>query len=266
MTDKLRNINCVFLRRGATLVLATMLWACAHAAPTLNFRVVAMHPHDVDDFTQGLIFHDGRLFESVGGYGRSAIIEKNLHDGTSLQHRALLPEYFGEGLTMVGERLLQLTWTSGAGLIYDRALKPLGRFRYRGEGWGLAHDGQRLILSDGSARLRFLNRDNFAETGSIAVHDGGRPVALLNELEYARGHLWANVWHSDRIAMIDVATGRVRAWLDLAVLRAQLGTPPKWDAAENVLNGIAYDAPRDRFLVTGKRWPTLFEIAIEPIE
>lgn len=231
-------------------------------APTLQYRVVAEHPHDVASFTQGLAWREGRLFESVGGYGRSAVIETEVESGRARQRRALPADMFGEGLTFARERLIQVVWHSGIGFVYDLDLRELRRFRYTGQGWGIAWDGHRLILSDGSSALRVLDADTFAEIARIPVRDGDRPVGLLNELEFANGALYANVWHGDRVAVIDPASGTVRAWLELSALKTRFDKPAGWNPREHVLNGIAYDARSGRFYVTGKCWPKLFEIEI----
>src|SRR5262249_49768482 len=160
--------------------------------------------------------------------------------------------YFAEGLALAGDRVVQLTWQSGLAFVYDLALDPVGRFRYDGEGWGLTFDGEHWLMSDGSDRIVARRRDDFAPVGEIRVRDGGQPVGQLNELEYAQGRLYANVWHSDRIAVIDPATGNVDAWVDFAPLRQGFAHPASWDENEDVLNGIAFDPANGHFYVTGK--------------
>lgn len=223
-----------------------------------GYAVRAQWPHDTDAFTQGLVFRDGLLYESTGLRGRSSVRVGRLGEVEPRSRHALEARYFGEGLAVVGERLVQLTWQSGVGFVYDRAtLAPVGEFRYGGEGWGLTYDGARLIMSDGTSRLRFLDPRTFAEVGGVEVRDAGVAVTRLNELEYIDGEVFANVWLTDRIARIDPLDGRVRGWVDLTGLRPV--------GAEDVLNGIAWDAVGRRLLVTGKLWPTIFEIALVPI-
>lgn len=239
--------------------------ACAESAPrdrVLPYEIVATHPHDSRIFTQGVMWHDGRVFESAGRYGESAILERALRDATPRARRALGATHFGEGLATDGQRLVQLTWRSGIALVYDFALRPLGHYAYEGEGWGLTYDGRRWLMSDGSHRIVARDRDTFAPTASIDVRWRGRVVSQLNELEFARGRLYANVWHSDRIAVIDPDDGAVEAWIDLSALRKGFAKPAGWDEQEHVLNGIAFDARTGHFLVTGKCWPVLFELRV----
>ena len=253
-----------FLLRS--IVIASLLastFASAREAPSLTYRIVATHPHSTDTFTEGLVFAGGELYESAGRYGRSRICRIDVASGVARACTPLAKEFFGEGIAAVGARILQLTWREGTGFVYDRELRRRGSFRYGGEGWGLTYDGVHLLMSDGSATLRVLDADDYRELKRIAVTDSGRPLSWINELEYARGHVWANVWHSDRVAMIDVASGEVASWLDLGDLRRRLQRPPGGNQAESVLNGIAYDARNDHFYVTGKYWPALFELQVD---
>lgn len=224
-----------------------------------GYKVVNSYPHDPQAYTQGLIFKDGYLFESTGLYGQSSLRKVKLETGEVVQRHPLDPEYFAEGLTDLGANLVQLTWQSNVGFVYDARTFALRRtFRYRGEGWGLTRDGRQFITSDGSNRLRFLDAATFRETGLVVVTDKGSPVRDLNELEFIRGEVYANVWHTDRIARIAPGSGRVTAWIDLGgLLPAASRSNP-----EAVLNGIAYDATRDRLFVTGKLWPRVFEITL----
>jgi glutamine cyclotransferase len=232
----------------------------AAVAPVAGYRIVKVFPHDPQAFTQGLTYVDGVLYEGTGLNGRSSIRKVRLENGEVLQIQKIDAQYFGEGITVLGNTLFSLTWQSGVGFIFDRAsLSRAGTFTYRGEGWGLTHDGTRLIMSDGTAYLRFLDRATQKETGRIQVHDGERPVADLNELEYVKGEVLANVWKTQRIARISPKTGKITGWIDLTGLL----TPRELETAD-VLNGIAYDAAADRLFVTGKLWPKLFEIAIVP--
>ena len=227
-------------------------------APVFGYTVVRHYPHDRAAFTQGLAFDDqGTLYESTGQRGQSSLRRVELSSGKVLQRHNLAPSLFGEGITVFGDRIFQLTWQAGRAFVYDKAsFDLLQEFAYRTEGWGLTHDGRRLIMSDGTATLYFLHPDTFAETARLTVRDHRGPVIRLNELEYARGEILANVWKTDRIARIDPQTGHVTGWIDLAGLLQ----PSDRRQPVDVLNGIAYDTLTDRLFVTGKWWPRLFEI------
>ena len=228
------------------------------AAPVHGYEVVNAYPHDPDAFTQGLVFRDGFLYESTGLNGRSSLRKVRLETGEVVQRRDVDRRYFAEGLTDWGSRLIQLTWETNVGFVYDlRTFEPVRTFAYAGEGWGLTHDGRRLIMSDGTTALRFFEPESLQETGRVVVMDGGRPIDDLNELEVVDGLVYANVWMTDRIAMIDPASGRVTGWIDLTGLR-----PRSAGNGDDVLNGIAYDAGGRRLFITGKLWPRLFEIRV----
>jgi glutaminyl-peptide cyclotransferase len=228
------------------------------SGPVAGYRVVHVFPHDPQAFTQGLVYLDGVLYEGTGLNGRSTIRKVRLENGEVLQMQKLDAQYFGEGIAVFGGTLFELTWQSGIGFRYDRAsFQRTGSFSYRGEGWGLTQDGRRLIMSDGSAYLRFLDPATQKELSRLKVTDGATPVVNLNELEYVKGELLANVWQSDRIARISPKTGRVTGWIDLKGLLSVRDAQ-----GVDVLNGIAYDAEGDRLFVTGKLWPKLFEIQI----
>lgn len=230
-------------------------------APVSGFEVVQSWPHDPEAFTQGLLYQGGKLYEGTGLNGASSVREVNLETGEVLRKRDVPRQYFGEGLALLGDKLYELTWRSHVGFVYDAAtFQQLGQFTYPTEGWGLTTDGASLILSDGTSTLRFLNPSTFAVQRTVTVTDAGREIPELNELEFIRGEIYANVWRTDRIARIDPATGRVNSWIDLTGLlpnRERTG-------GEDVLNGIAYDAAGDRLLVTGKLWPKLFQIRVVP--
>jgi glutamine cyclotransferase len=227
-------------------------------APVFGYEVVNVYPHDREAFTQGLVYRDGVLYESTGLKGRSSLRKVRLETGEVLQRQNVDSRYFAEGLTDWGGRLIQLTWDTNVGFVYDLAsFKMLRTFSYQGEGWGLTHDGRRLILSDGTPTLRFLDPDTFQVTGRVEVRDGNLPVEDLNELEFVNGEIYANVWTTDRIAVIAPATGRVTGWINLAGLM-----PRAMTAGDAVLNGIAYDPAGKRLFVTGKLWPRLFEIRV----
>jgi glutamine cyclotransferase len=227
--------------------------------PVYGYRVVNVYPHDRRAFTQGLIWCGGFLYEGTGLNGASSLRKVRLETGRVVERHSLDRRYFGEGITEWGGRLLQLTWKSNLGFIYDRSnLKVRGTFRYPGEGWGLTHDRERLIMSDGTASLRFLDPRTLLETGRLNVRYGGIPLADLNELEFVRGEIYANVYQTDWIARISPQTGAVTGWIDLH------GLLPVADRRipVDVLNGIAYDAGGKRLFVTGKLWPKLFEIEL----
>ena len=251
-------------RTAAALVALAFLVGTAHqpvaaadTAPTSRHEVLRSFPHDAEAFTQGLLFRDGFLYESTGQKGRSSLRKVEIETGKVVQRLGVGNQYFAEGLAAWGTQLIQLTWETNIGFVYDRAtFKPLRTFTYKGEGWGLADDGTRLVMSDGTPNLRFLNPETLAEIGSVRVLDGPTAVSQLNELEVVKGEIFANVWLTDRIAVIAPASGRVVAWLDFKGLMPARATP------DAVLNGIAYDAARDRLFVTGKLWPRMFEIRV----
>jgi glutamine cyclotransferase len=221
--------------------------------------VVNTFPHDRAAFTQGLVFEDGMLYEGTGLNGRSTLRHVELESGDVLQSYSLSPEYFGEGITIWEDRIVQLTWKSGQGFVYEKdSFELLDSFVYPIEGWGITHDGARLIMSDGTSMLHFWDPDTFEEVGSVEVCGDAGPVTRLNELEYIQGKVFANVWQTDRIAIIDPDTGSVTAWIDL---RGLLG-PEDLSEPVDVLNGIAYDADGERLFVTGKLWPKVFQIEL----
>ena len=219
--------------------------------------MVKTYPHDQNAFTQGLIYDRGKLYESTGLYGKSSLRKVDLATGEVLQIHQLDDRFFGEGLTLWQDRLIQITWVSKTGFVYDpETLEQIATFSYPTQGWGITHNNQELIMSDGSNTLYFLDPDTFEDTKRIQVTDNQSPVDKLNELEFIKGEIWANIWLSDRIARINSATGEVTGWIDLTGI-IDPHPQPKQDA---VLNGIAYDADSDRLLVTGKLWSKLFEI------
>ena len=229
-------------------------------APEYGYRIVHRYPHSTQSFTEGVFYRDGFLYESTGLEGHSAIQKVELKTGHIVQQREISPQYFGEGIIAWKDRLIELTWKSQIGFVYDLAsFTPRGSFSYPGEGWALTEDGKRLIMSDGTPELRFLDPVTLKETGRLKVTDGGRPVANLNELEYVDGEIYANIWLTDSIARIDPKTGAVVGWIDLTgILKPSERVPGQTD----VLNGIAYDAKTKRLFVTGKMWPAVFEIEL----
>ena len=228
--------------------------------PQYGYDVVKAYPHDPEAYTQGLVFNDGKFLESTGRTGQSSLRDVELETGKVLKKVDVPSPYFAEGITLLKGKIYQLTWQHRTGFIYDAAsFKKLGEFSYDGEGWGLANDGDSLILSDGTNQLRFLDPANFQVRKTINVSDKDVPLPRLNELEFVRGEIYANVWTEDRIARIDAKTGRVIGWIQLAGImpRSELNDE------EAVLNGIAYDQAHDRLFVTGKLWPKLFEIRLK---
>jgi glutaminyl-peptide cyclotransferase len=226
-----------------------------------SYEVVDAYPHDASAFTQGLAFENGVLYEGTGLRGRSSLRRVDLETGEVMQTIALPDKFFGEGVAILGDTIVQLTWQSGIGRVYDKNdLSLLREFTYDTEGWGITYDGTRLIMSDGTATLHFLDPATFAVECYVTVRDRDNVVTGLNELEYIDGKVYANVWPTNRIAVIDPADGRVTGWLDLSGLLASRPSTGHVD----VLNGIAYDAANDRLFVTGKLWPWLFEIRLIP--
>ena len=226
-----------------------------------GYKIVATFPHDTTSFTQGLVFAGGELYESTGLEGESTLRRVDLTTGKTLQRINIPAQYFAEGLALVGDELLQLTWQHHLGFVYDRkTFKQKRTFRYKTEGWGIAYDGtSRLVMSDGSDTLFFLDPKTLVVTKTLRVQDAGRPIGNLNELEWIEGEIWANVWMTDRIARISPNTGEVNAWIDLASLWPVAQRP---SPSEQVLNGIAYDAATRRIFITGKKWPRLYQITV----
>src|SRR5436190_5944639 len=279
-TSAVKNANPVFQRRAVWLVGALALAGCTRPAPKAaesvppspntgvsavfpivrySYEVIATLPHDPRAFTQGLVFRDGSFFESTGLNGRSSLRAVDAPTGKILRQVTVPAQYFAEGLAIIGSKAFQLTWQNHKGFIYDADTFRLEtEFAYEGEGWGLATDGRSLILSDGTNRIRFLDPATFAVTRSITVTADDKPVSQLNELEFIKGEIFANVWQTDEIVRIDPASGRVRGVIDFSGLLAPQDRGPE----TNVLNGIAYDAATDRLFVTGKCWPKIFQVRL----
>jgi glutamine cyclotransferase len=257
------SARCVGLGRAVLALSLLVRAATTHAADT--YQIIHTYPHDQQAYTQGLIYLDGYLYESTGLLGHSSLRKEDLETGRILQFQDVPSQYFAEGLASwtsgTTSMLIQLTWQNHIALVYDRStFRFLRTLPYSGEGWGLTQDGKSLILSDGTATLRFLDPATFHELRRITVKDHGKPVDQLNELEYIHGQVYANIWHSDRIARISPSTGKVLGLIDLTgLLPASERTNP-----EAVLNGIAYDPEHNRLFVTGKLWPKLFEIKVIP--
>jgi len=228
--------------------------------PVYSYEVAHTYPHDPAAYTQGLIFANGFFYESTGLNGASSLRKVDVATGRVLQKVDVSPQYFAEGLTLFQGKLYQLTWQAKKGFVYDPTTFAMEKeFPYQGEGWGLTHDAQHLILSDGSNQIRFIDPADFTVKRVISVVNHGVPLYELNELEFIKGEIYSNIWHDDRIVRIDPATGEILGWIDLrGILPAQERTDN-----ENVLNGIAYDEVGDRLFVTGKRWPKIFEIRLK---
>lgn len=244
--------SLLLLAAGAGLALA--------ATPVYTYKIVKTYPHDRGAFTQGLEYHDGMFYEGTGLNGRSSLRLVRLEDGRVLKETDLGREYFGEGITVFNGEIVQLTWQSQIGFVYGKNdFRMLRRFAYKGEGWGLTNDGKEIYMSDGTAQIRVLDPKTLAEKRRITVRDGGREIDQLNELEYINGEIYANIWQTDRIARISPVTGKVIAWIDLSGILS-----PLYRAQADVLNGIAYDKAGKRLFITGKLWPTIFEIQLVP--
>jgi glutamine cyclotransferase len=227
--------------------------------PVYSYEVVNSWPHLTSHFTQGLVYYDGHLYESTGQYGASQLCRLDLKSGKVEQKFDVEKEYFAEGMTILHNKVYQLTWQSHRAFVYDlKTFQRLDQFSYEGEGWGLTTDGESLIMSDGTHKLRFIDPATFRVVRTIEVYDHNQPLNELNELEYIKGEIYANIWHSDKIVRIDPNSGKILAWIDLAGLRR----PEDGGNSDNVLNGIAFDEKKERLFVTGKRWSRLYEIRL----
>jgi glutamine cyclotransferase len=246
---------------GLGLAMLLVVVGCAQAAPVDGYKVVATYPHATSSYTEGFLYLKGMFYEGTGMSGRSAVLAIDPATGTVSQRHDLAPQYFGEGIVDWGPNIYEWTWKSHICFVYDRfTMREVKEFSYTGEGWGMTRTAKELITSDGTSTLRFRDPATFKETRRMVVKDGREEVQLLNELEFVKGEIYANVWHSDRIARISPKDGHVIAWIDLTGL---LPNAERVDA-ESVLNGIAYDARHDRLFVTGKQWPKVFEIKVIP--
>ena len=254
-------MNKIAVLATAALVAGSVV-PSAHAGgiPVYHYKVVHTYPHDTGAFTEGLFYEDGYFYESTGEVGTSVVRKVRLDTGEVEQQVDTPAGYFGEGIIDTGTKLVQLTWREGVAFVYDKAtLHLVGGFRYPGEGWALTRDATHIYMSDGTPTIRILDPASFERTGSINVTADGVPLQQINEVEWVKGQIYANVWQTDRIARIDPKTGHVVGWIDLKGL---MDTSRLGDLSNDVLNGIAYDAAHDRLFVTGKHWPSVFEIRI----
>lgn len=253
------NNTLMHLQLLISLLLLSLPLQAQEQPQQYGYRVLNTYPHNIDSFTQGLVYHDGYLYEGTGKNGFSTLSKINLEDAEVLLSKELSRRYFGEGIEIVGDRIFQLTWQSHMVFVYDKEnFEPLGTHYNATQGWGLAFDGRELIMSDGTTVLQFIDPDTFALRRKVEVTLNGNPISNLNELEYIDGEVWANVWQTDYILRIDPITGVVNSTIDLTGLseQTQLGS------TEAVLNGIAWDAEHRRLFVTGKHWAHLFEIEL----
>jgi glutamine cyclotransferase len=242
------------------MVIALTYRPASSAPIRYTYEVVNTYPHDRNAFTQGLVFDGGVFYESTGIYGQSSLRCVELETGEIIQFQALQSQYFAEGITILGDKIIQLTWQSRIGFVYDKhSFDLLQEFNYSTEGWGITYDGSKLIMSDGTATLYFLDPKSFENIGQVEVRDNGSLVSKLNELEYVRGEIYANIWCEEKIAAIDPQTGQVKGWIDLSGIK-----DPADQDSQKVSNGIAYDVEADRLFVTGKMWSKVFEIKLLP--
>ena len=251
------------MARSSALLLVALLGQlpsippAASRAPVYKYTIVHAYPHDADAFTEGLEYHDGFLYESTGLNGKSSIRKVKLETGEVLQNRNISKDYFGEGITFWKDELFELTWSTEIGFVYDaKTFASKRSFNYKGEGWALTHNAESLIMSDGTAEIRFIDPATFKERRRITVTDGGVTIKYVNELEWVKGEIFANIYTTDYIARIDPSTGHVTGWIDVR------GTLPRQNDGNTVPNGIAYDAEHDRLFVTGKNWTKVFEIKL----
>lgn len=257
--------------RGAIAIIIALLATIAFTTTNINnttlptapqqytYTIIHTYPHDPHAFTQGLTYADNTLYEGTGVYGSSTLRKIDLETGNILEAITLDSNFFGEGITIINDKIVQLTWLSQIGFVYDKnTLRLLQNFTYTTQGWGITFNGTCLIMSDGTEKLYFIDPTTYQNIGSITIHEGNTSVTDLNELEYINGDIYANIWKQQKIAIINPQTGQIKAWIDLTGIET---TPLK---EEEVLNGIAYDAERDRLFVTGKNWPHLYEIKIVP--
>jgi glutamine cyclotransferase len=266
----MRNRRLVGLLVGATVILLIVVPFILLSKPSINaeplyytYDVVDVYPHDETAFTQGLLFEDGVLYEGTGLYGQSSIRRVELETGDILQSYNLSNRFFGEGITIFGDKIIQLTWRSNRGFVYDKqSFELVQEFTYPTEGWGITHDSTNLIMSNGTSTLHFLDPETLTQVSEIEVYyNETEPVTRLNELEYIKGKVYANIWLEERIAVINPQTGEVTSWINLEGIQDLENLD-----GDSVLNGIAYDETEDRLFVTGKRWPQLFEISLIPLE
>ncbi len=240
-------------------LMVSIVYSQSPSTPVQGYKIVNTYLHDPTAFTEGLLYKDGLLYESTGQYGKSELRKVTLETGMVLEKRGLPANVFGEGLTYLNGKFYQLTWTTKTAFVYSSNLKVLKTLPYDTQGWGLTTDGKNLIQSDGSSTIFYRNASDFKTIKKLEVTDAGKPLEQINELEWVNNEIWANIWHTDRIARINPKTGKVNAWIDLTGIKPKFGTQD----SDAVLNGIAYDAASKRIFVTGKYWAFLYEIEIK---
>ena len=262
MSFKLLLVCCLII--VLTAAVTAPLYFLFKGKPVLQYtyQIVNTYPHDENAFTQGLVFENGVLYEGTGRYGNSTLRCVELETGKIVQTYALSKDFFGEGITIFKDKIIQLTWVEHKGFIYNKtSFELLREFNYSTQGWGITNDGHRLIMSDGTENLYFLNPETFEKIGQIEVQDKGNPVIALNELEYIKGDVYANIWGQEKIAMINPQSGQVKAWINFTGIQKVMNR-----TGSDVLNGIAYDAQEDRLFITGKCWPQLLEIKLVAVQ
>ncbi|MGD2250771.1 MAG: glutaminyl-peptide cyclotransferase [Candidatus Methanofastidiosia archaeon] len=248
---------------GGLVIISGIVYFSPQPPTYYTYKVINEYPHDPDAFTQGLVYENGVLYEGTGLLNHSSLRKIDVKTGNILKIYELPDKYFGEGITLYKNKIFQITWKSGTAFVYDKdTFEVLTQFTYPTQGWGITHDGKKLIMSDGTSYIRFRNFETFEEIGKIRVLDNGTPVSQLNELEYINGRIYANVWQTDYIVIIDPDTGKVTGWINLKGLLPQKERTIQTD----VLNGIAYHPLTDHLFVTGKKWPKLYEIQLIPSE
>ena len=260
-----QRLSLTILFLGVTIG-SFIMWAVFQRPPLLDeytYEVVAEYPHDTASFTQGLVYRDGYVYESTGRYGQSKIRKIKLEDGTVVKEKKLDDSYFGEGLTLVDDKLVQLTWKENTGFVYDLDLNPIGEFNYEAQGWGLTFDGRNLIMSDGTSKLTFLDPETFTPEKSVFVRKGNTRMPDINELEWVNGTIFANIFQDDMIYLIQPLDGKVMGRVNFQELypRSQRTSPN-----EDVMNGIAIQTEKENtLLVTGKNWPKIYEVKLKKL-
>ncbi len=258
---KIRTAALLIITGFAVIYGASTILDTPEVEANYTYRVINKYPHDPEAFTQGLVYYEGRFYEGTGLYGESSLRINELETGEKVQSTNLAPDYFGEGITILDEKVYQLTWKNEAGFMYDLDLNQIGNWTIHGVGWGLTNNGTHLIMSNGTSVINFIDPQTMKITDIVEVSDGAQKIDRINELEYIDDRIYANIWQTNRIAIIEPANGDIVSWIDLTGLENQLD----YRVGIDVLNGIAYDSEDQRIFVTGKLWPNLFEIELVPV-